>query len=163
MRLAVLYLTLLTLTAIPPAGYAQLSGHKSESQIEKMTTEQRVAEYCDEYLRHAYRDAAYEKMLGDHIKRDGLKGVASLTRVIDDYDPTKPNGKSRESAARCYAVEGLLSQIDERVMRLRGSEEGKKAKESISRLVEGMRNQNFDTAQSNPYGQQMRYKGAFAS
>jgi hypothetical protein len=42
--------------------------HKSEAEIARMTPEQRVEEYCLEYLRHAIVDSDYGDLLFLSIK-----------------------------------------------------------------------------------------------
>lgn len=162
MKIRILVLAILMLTHISGAVCARTGDHKSQAEIEKLTPQQRVEEYCNEYARHGYRDAAYEKLLAERIKQDGLEAVSYLAKVINEYDPTKPNGKIRENNNRSYAAEGLLSQIDEKAFRLRGSEEGKRAINSIKQLIERMEAANFDSAEGSEYQKQMRYKGTLA-
>jgi hypothetical protein len=72
------------------------SGHKSEAEIARMTPEQRVEEYCSEYVRHNYWHRAYDYLLADRIMADGLKAFPTLTRMINEFDPTQRKGRSRE-------------------------------------------------------------------
>ena len=139
---------------------AQLSGHKSQAEIEKMTPEQRVEEYRKEFLRHSYSDD-YEGLVGSQIERDGLKAVSYLVKIIDNYDPTQ-TAHNREKATGCYGAEGLLMQIDENTVRLRGSEAGRKGIDSMRRLAERMTAAHFDTSEADDYARQMRYKGTLS-
>lgn len=119
--------------------------HKTEEGIARMTPEQRVNEYCDEYYHHSFLHDEYIDMISKYILQDGIKAAPALAKIINEYDPTKPKGKSREKNARAYAAEGMLSQLDTRVVRLRGSEEGRAAIDAMSRLVQRMRAAHLDT------------------
>jgi|GEM_PF-1179475 len=124
----------------------QVDRHKSEAQIRQMTPDQRVQEYCDEYYHHAFWHDDYIDMLNKYIFEDGIKALPSLTQIIDEFDPASPQGRGEERDARAFAAEGLLSQVDGRVVRLRGLSEGRPAIDALTRLVQRMLAAHFDTA-----------------
>jgi len=111
-------------------------GHKPKAEIARMTPEQHVEEYCREYARHSYSDSEYLDLLGQYIDRDGLKALPGLVKIVDDYDPTRSKFNSKENDARCFAAEGLLSQIDGCAVRLRGNYEGGRAVAAAPLLAE---------------------------
>ena len=142
------------------------SGHKSEAQIARMTPEQRVEEYCRESLRHRHDlDDNYWDLLHTYVSRDGIKAVPQLVKIIDEYNPTQPNSRSRERYDRCDAAWGLLDHLDKNVVRLRGSpsEQGRKGIEAMRRLVDRMRAGHFDTATGDEYAKQLRYQATLAT
>jgi len=124
------------------------NGHKSEKQIAMMTPEQHVDEACREYARHGLSDSGYQDLLESYISRDGLKAVPRLTAIIDDYDPAGSAGDSKEGKARSEASEGFLGYIDGNVVRLRASDEGRRAIEAMRALLRRMLKAHFDTDES---------------
>jgi hypothetical protein len=147
MRLAVVFLVLLGSAWIPEDTYAQFRVHKSETEVARMTPEQRVEEACQEYARHGLSDSDYEDLLEKYIGRDGLKAVPYLAKVIEAYDPTRPEGATKEKNARSDAAEGFLGYIDSNVVRMRTSEEGRTAIEAMRALLKRMRAAHFDTSE----------------
>ena len=144
---------------------AQLgSGHKSEAEIARMTPEQRVEEYCKEYVRHSYWHRAYDDLLEDSIMRDGLNGLPALVRIINEYDPTRREGRSRERNAGSYAAQGLLSMMDHNLVRLRAVDDGRTAVDALSRLCQRMKTAKFDTAEDEgESSRQARYEGTVSA
>jgi hypothetical protein len=111
-----------------------------------MTPDQRVLEYCDEYYNHAFWDSDYIDMIRNYILKDGPKALPAITQIINEFDPTTSKGKSRQKDARAFAAEGLLSQVDGRVIRLRAIPDGRTAIDALRRLVQRMLAAHFDTA-----------------
>jgi hypothetical protein len=137
---------LLLLTLVSGPIFARAERHKSEAEIAKMTPDQRVQEYCDEYYRHAFWDSDYIDMVRNYILQDGTQALPAITQIISEFDPTTPKGKSRQKNARAFAAEGLLSQVDGRVVRLRAFPEGRAAMAALESLVQRMLAAHFDTA-----------------
>lgn len=137
---------------------AQLSGHKSESEVGRMTPEQRVEEYCREYARHGARHGDYTGMVHSDVMRDGLRAVPASTRIIDEYDPTTPAGRSTEKGERLDAAVGLLVAIDQTVVRLRASQEGRAAIAATKRAVERMRAAGFQNDPDLDHEKQVWYE-----
>jgi len=121
-----------------------------------MTTEQRVEEYSREYARHGLTDSDYGILIERYLYQDGLKTVTYLAVIIDGYDPTHRDGTSKERAARAYAGTTFLPQMDANVVRLRASEEGRKAIEAMRALLERMRTAYFDSGEN--YDQRNTYE-----
>lgn len=122
------------------------SGHKSGAEIERMTAEQLVQEYCTEYFRHGLWDRDYMSLLDDSIMRDGLKAVPAMVKVINEFDPTnfRTVGRDREDAS--YAAEILLGSLDTGYFRLRAFEEGKLAIDAVRRVAERMHAAHYEAA-----------------
>jgi hypothetical protein len=128
-----------------------------------MTPEQRVEEYCREYIRHRYdlEDSYrhYRQSLERYINRDGVKAVAPIVKIIDEYEPqTQGEFKGSHKPERYDAAWILLSDIDGTVIRLRASEEGRIGIEAMKRVVERMRAAHFDNSESYDYEKQGRYE-----
>jgi hypothetical protein len=136
----------------------QVNRHKSELEISQMTPAQRVQEYCDEYYHHAFWDRDYIDILNETILKDEIKALPAITQIIDEFDPTNPKTNSRERDARAFAAEGLLSQVDGNVVRLRGIPEGRTAIDAITSLVQRMRAAHFNTADVNQPEHSDRYR-----
>jgi len=141
----------------------QSSGHKSEAEIARMTPEQRVEESCREYARHKYQMCDYQDLLESYIGRDGIKSVPEIIKVINEYDPTRREGRSKEKDLRCENAQMLLSFLDTGVFRLRAVEEGRKALEAVKRLIERMRAADFDSLDTYEYNKQGRYQNSLLS
>jgi hypothetical protein len=126
--------------------YALPIAHKSEAEISRMTPEQRVHEYCDEYHRHSLWDSDYIDLLSQYIRRDGVKSLPAIVQIMDEFDPTNSKGKSNKKKDRASAAGTLLSEIDGRLIRLRAFPEGRAAIEALRREVQRMLAAHFDTA-----------------
>ena len=134
------------LLLLPIAAFGQASRHKSPAEIKQMSPQQRVQEYCDEYYHHAFWDDDYIDMLNKYILEDGIKALPAIIEIINQFDPSDPEANNRERDARSFAAEGLLSQVDGRVVRLRGISEGRSAIDALTCLVQRMLAAHFDTA-----------------
>jgi hypothetical protein len=137
---------LMLLALFPYPVFSRADRHKSEAEIAKMTPDQRVQEYCDEYYHHAFWDSDYIDMIDNYILQDGTKVLPAITRTINEFDPTTSKGKSRQKDARAFAAEGLLSQVDGRIIRLRAIPEGRAAIDALKSLVQRMLAVHFDKA-----------------
>jgi hypothetical protein len=132
--------------------------HKSETELARMTPERLVDEYCTEYIRHRYDVLdRYRNVLEDYISRNAVNAMLLSARIIDQYDPTTQDGGSKARGDRADAVWILLLDLDRNFIRLRGSEEGRVAIESIRRLVQRMEAARFDARDEYDYWRQGRY------
>jgi hypothetical protein len=122
------------------------SGHKSKAEIERMTPEQRVQEYCREYVRHGWADSDYVKLVESYIFRDPLTSAPHLTSVIDAYEPADRRLGGKERRERCYAVTELVPEVDANVVRLKASTEGREVIAAIRRLAQRLRAAHFDSS-----------------
>src|SRR4030095_5425363 len=126
--------------------YALPIAHKSEAEISRMTPEQRVHEYCDEYHRHSLWDSDYIDLLRHYIRRDGVRSLPAIVQIINEFDPTNSRGKRNKTKDRASAEEFLLSRIDRELIRLRAFPEGRAAIDAVRREVQRMLAAHFDTA-----------------
>jgi hypothetical protein len=123
----------------PGATLPQFGGRKSEAALARMTPEQHVHAYCDEYYHHAFWDHEYTNLLESYVLRDGIQAIPALITVVDQFDPGSGKGSSRRANAWCFAAVGLLSQLDGRCRRLQAIDDGKKAIAAVERLMQRMR------------------------
>ena len=103
--------------------------HKSEAEIAQMTPEQRIDEEISEAEIHCCdsKDKQSE-VIKKYRRMDGLAGSVHLVELMDAYDP-KRSSESRYSNAVLIAVD-----IDERIVRLRGSSDGRSVIDAVERL-----------------------------
>src|SRR5919199_3908979 len=122
--ITLLWLMGFTLFVVPVQAYK----HKSEAELAQMTPAQRVDEWVNEQVHHRYDlEDDHEDVIKKYILRDGLAALPRMIEVMDEYDPTRfPEGKGRRGE-RFDACWLMLSYIDRRAVRLRGSEEGRRA------------------------------------
>jgi hypothetical protein len=113
-----------------------------------MTPEQRVEEHCREYVRHGLVDSDYRDSIKSYLHRDGLSAVPYLANIIKQYNPARAEARGKERGERAYACTTLLPEIDANVVRLRASDEGRKAIEAMRELLDRMRAAHFDTSES---------------
>ncbi len=158
-----LILEIVTLALVTLDPMAQFSGHKSEAEIARMTPQQRVEEYCREYVRHGVSDDDYRQLLDRYLSQDGLRAVPHLGKIIDEYDPMQGEGESKEKSERFDAAWILLSDMDETVIRLRASREGQIGIDAMRQLIERMKAAHFDTTDPAQYDKQRRYKLCLAA
>jgi len=95
-------------------------------------------------------------LLECYIGRDGLKALPQLAKIIEGYDPTRPEGSNKERDARSDAAEGFIGYIDANVVRVRASNEGKAAIEAMRRLLDRMLVAHFDAGDG--YDRRNRYE-----
>lgn len=105
--------------------------HKTEAEIARMTPEQRIDEMIMEDGERTTNHEDYRLLLLRHRRKDGLKGWKHLIELIDSYVP-----KTRDS--RYSSAMRIAEDIDERVVRLRGTTEGKRIIEAIERVSRRM-------------------------
>src|SRR5437867_11282840 len=119
-----------------PAVHAEKYKHKPESEIAAMTPAQRVDEWVNEQVLHRFDlSDDHSDIIEKYILRDGLKALPRLIEIIDEYDPTRfSEGKGRKGE-RFDACWLMLNYIDERAVRLRRSEEGRRAMDAPERAI----------------------------
>jgi hypothetical protein len=106
--------------------------HKSEVEIAAMTPEQRIDEQILENDVHPIWTSDDDKqsdLIAKYRRLDGARGLAHIARLIDSYHP------KRKRTDRSHAALMMASQIDERVVRLRASPEGREVIKAIERLA----------------------------
>ncbi len=110
--------------------------HKSESEIERMTPEERIDEQILEDDNHPLWNSSDDKqseMIAKYRRLDGAKGLAHLAKLIDSFHP------KRQRSDRSHAAMMMASEIDERVVRLRASSDGREVIKAIERLAARMK------------------------
>jgi hypothetical protein len=117
--------------------------HKSEADIARMSPEQRIDEVILEESHRTISHEKYRLLLQSYRRKDGLKGWARLIELIDGYNP------KRTKDTRFHSAMMIAEDIDERVIRLRSSIEGKRIIEAIERLstrrrAEGKSDESID-------------------
>ena len=131
--------------ALPAPAYK----HKSASEIARMTPAQRVDEWVDEQVRHRYDlDDDQGDLIKKYVLRDGLAALPRIIEIIDEYDPTHGSGRRGHKGERFDACFQLLSYIDNLSVRLRASEEGRRAMDVLERAINRMRAAGYSRAQS---------------
>src|SRR5436853_4693633 len=127
-------------SSAPFVVHARPYKHKSETEIARMTPAQRVDEWVNEQVYHRYDVLdRHRDLLRKYITRDGLAALPRMIEIMDEYDPTRfPEGKGRRGE-RFDACWLMLGYMDEFAVRLRGTEEGRRAMDALERAVERMR------------------------
>jgi hypothetical protein len=72
-RMAVCPLALMASVVLAALPGQWFSRHKSKAEVERMTPEQRVQEYCREYVRRDWAWFDYGELVESYIFRDGIK------------------------------------------------------------------------------------------
>lgn len=149
-----LWLVSFALFVIPAPGYK----HKPEAEIARMTPAQRVDEWVNEQVHHRFDlDDDHADLIEKYIKRDGLKALPRMIEIMDEYDPTRfPEGKGRRGE-RFDAIWMLLSNLDNHVVRLRGSEEGRRAMDALERAIQRMRAAGYGQKDQHEWEQHGRF------
>ena len=114
--------------------------HKSEAQLDRMTPEQLVEEYCQEYTKHYFDDhVEYSRLITKRIHKNGINILPIVTQRIEQYNPIAFKKWKLDKAAQYEATVAILVDIDMGSFRLRGYEDGQKAiqivKQSLERVV----------------------------
>ncbi|MCC7307769.1 MAG: hypothetical protein IT173_09390 [Acidobacteria bacterium] len=102
--------------------------HSSESEIAKMTVEERIRERIkeDKHITNS-RDGQY-RVIRKYLLLDGPKTFPFLIKLMDGYNPRR----LRDSSS--FVATQIAVGIDENVVRLRASDEGQKVIDAMKRL-----------------------------
>jgi hypothetical protein len=147
----------------PLVVYAQPYKHKSEAEIARMTPAQRVDEWVNEQVNHRYDVLdRHRDLLRKYITRDALKALPRMIEIMDEYDPARfPEGKGRRGE-RFDACWLMLGYIDNDAVRLRGSEEGRRAMEALERAIQRMRAASYGQPDQHEWAEHGRFESAVA-
>jgi hypothetical protein len=140
MRTLIILLCLMSFAtwALPAPKYQ----HKSEAEIISMTPDSRVDEWVNEQVRHQFDlDDDQSVLIRKYVLRDGTKALPRLSKIMDEYDPA--HRKQERSGERFDAAVYMLSFIDWQAVRLRGSEPGRLAMNSLEQEIQRMRAAGF--------------------
>jgi hypothetical protein len=137
--------------------------HKSEAEIARMTPAQRVDEWVNEQVHHRYDFLdRHGDLLRTYLTRDGLKALPRMIEIIDEYDPTRfPEGKGRRGE-RFDACWLMLGYIDNDAVRLRGSEEGRRAMDALQRAIQRMRAAGYGRQDQDGWAKNGRFESVVA-
>jgi len=143
--------------------YAQYK-HKTEAEIAAMTPAQRVEEYGNEQAFHKY-DVLDEQhnLISKYILHDGLKALPRSIQIMDEYDPATSSGKAEHKGERFDAVWMLLSDLDNRLVRLRASPEGVQAIDVLARAIDRMRAAGYGKKGQHEWAEHGRFDSAVAA
>ena len=110
----------------------------------QMTPAQRVDEYANEQAYHKYDVLdEHSQLIEKYIWLDGLKALPRIVEIVDEYDPTRSSGKRGRKGERFDGAWMLLSDLDVHVVRVRASEEGRRAMDALERAIGRMRAAGF--------------------
>lgn len=133
--------------------------HKSEAEIASMTSAQRVDEYAEEQAHHKYDVLdRHRDLLRKYITRDGLKALPRMIEIMDEYDPTRDSGKRRHKGESFDAMWMMLGYIDNDAVRLRGSEEGRRAIDALERAIQRMRAAGYGQPDQDEWAKHGRFE-----
>jgi hypothetical protein len=125
--------------------YPQKYKHKSEAEIAAMTPSQRVDEWVNEQLHHQPSlSDDYDLVIKKYILRDGLKALPRIIDIMDEYDLSRFSEGKGKRGERFDACIILFSYLDELAVRLRGSENGRRAIDSLKRAIDRMRAAGYE-------------------
>lgn len=136
MKLIILLLCLISL--VPLVSVAQKYKHKSEAELAQMTPSQRVDDWVKEYMHHRYDVLdPQEDLIRKYILSDPLKSLPRMIEVMNEYDPVRfREGKKGDWYDACFIMLGIM---DNFAVRLRASEEGRRAINALEHSIERMR------------------------
>jgi len=162
MKLIILFLCLISFA--PFTVQAAKYRHKSEAEIAQMTPAQRVDEYADEQAYHKYDVLdEHSELIEKYIRVDGLKALPRLIEIIDEYDPRRSSGKSGRKAERFDGMWILLSNLDNFVVRVRASEDGRRAMDALERAIGRMRAAGYGQPDQHGWEKHGRIESAAAN
>jgi hypothetical protein len=137
-KVNILFLGLLSLA--PVAVSAQRYKHKSEGEIGRMTPAQRVDQWVNEQVYHRYDlSDDHGDVIKKYVLRDGLNALPRLIEIMDEYDSAhihKDKGRRGERFDACWL---MLDYLDSLAVRLRASQEGRTAMDTLERAINRMR------------------------
>lgn len=140
-RLLVKRLFLLWLFTVVPFvdGCAQYR-HKSEAEIAAMTPAQRIDEYANEQAFHKFDILDKQnQLISKYLRRDGLNALPRMIEIMNEYDPVNAAGRDANKGERFDAMWMFLGELDNQVVRLRASAEGRQAIQALERAIARMR------------------------
>ena len=150
------------LSFAPVLIHAQKYKHKTEAEIAALTPAQRVDEYINEEVYHLkyWETDNHIELIRKYVLLDGMKAVPRITEIIDAYDPTAFREGKGKLDARFGESYYLLHFIDYSSVRLRSTEEGRKAINAVERAIERLRKSKYVKDPNAKYGRNDIIKGA---
>lgn len=102
--------------------------HKSESEIARMTVEERILEQIKEHEHIGDPQDTQYRVIQKYLRRDGAKTFPFLIKLMDGYNPRR----HRDSSS--FVATQIALGFDENVARLRSSNQGRKVIDAMKRL-----------------------------
>lgn len=107
--------------------------HKTEAEIARMTPAERIDEQINENDHMMDHSDKQGDLIRKYRRLDGLKGHTRLIELMDGYNP------ERLRDLRYYDALMIATEIDEGIIRLRASDEGRRIIEAVERLAARVR------------------------
>ena len=106
--------------------------HRSESEIAKMTVEERIYEQIREHEHITNFGDKHYLVFQKYLRQDGAKTFPYLIKLMDGYNPRR----HRDSSS--FVATQIAVGIDESVARLRASDQGRQVIDAMNRLYARM-------------------------
>jgi hypothetical protein len=157
MRLITILLGLMS--SVPWVLPAPKYRHKSEAEIARMAPAQLVDEWVDEQVHHRYDLADdHGALIKRYILRDGLAALPRMIEIMDEYDPTQFREGEGRRGERFDACWEMLGYIDRYAVRVRASEEGRRAMAALESAVNRMRAAGYGQKDQHAWPQHGRFE-----
>lgn len=116
--------------------------HKSKDEIAAMTPTERVEEMMKEQYYHYPVGAGHNQgeMLREYILKDGIKVLPALVDIAKNYDPVNQRGYKQSQA---FIAFHLAKEIDNNVVRIRTTEEGRSLIKALEDILSRMKNAGY--------------------
>ena len=102
--------------------------HRSETEIAKLTVEERIYEQIREHEHITNSGDSHYRVIQKYLRQDGAKTFPILIKLMDGYNPRR----HRDSSS--FVATQIAGGIDENVVRLRASEQGRQVIDAMKRL-----------------------------
>jgi len=150
-----LYLIVFVLGVTEVRGYK----HKSEAEIAAMTAAERVDEWVNEQVHHRFDVLDKQgQLIEKYILPDGINAIPRIIEILNKYDPTSNSGKRGRMGEQFDGAWMLLSDIDNHVIRLRSTEEGRRAIEALEQAIERMRKAGYGQPEQDDWTRHGRFE-----
>lgn len=117
--------------------------HKSEAEIGSWPLSRQIDELIKEQRCHKIDiHDEYSSLVFKYVRKDGVNALPILGRHMDSYYP-KHDDRVEEHTKPFFAVSVIADDLDNRVVRLRGTKEGRLIIEALDRGIERMRKVGF--------------------
>lgn len=138
-NLAVLFFSFITfiiLTTCTISCFSQKNyRHKTEDEIAAMTPSQRIDEFLKErYYHHPFDSLTPGQdqsiLIKDYIRKDGTKALPAIANIANRFHPENGDSFDAQDDKKAINFQGVLflaEDIDNVVIRIRASEEGRSA------------------------------------
>ncbi len=123
--------------------------HKSEKEIANMSPEERVDELVKERYHHYPYDGInmvtngvdQSTLINSYLRKDGVKVLPALIDIANGHDPDQPPDYETK---RMYVAFLLANDIDNMVVRIRSTKEGRSLIKAFEHVFDRMRKAGYD-------------------